>query len=66
VIARHYRNYGHDESVDLGDPGSIRHFTRALGCSERQLREAIALVGPRRADLRRRFRARPMTRSRAA
>lgn len=60
------RNYGADERVDLLDPLSIRHFTRALGSTERELIEAVARAGPEKSKLRLLFRRRPMTRRRAA
>jgi hypothetical protein len=41
-------NYGRDDCVALSDPLSIRHFTRALGCTEGQLLEAVAVVGSQR------------------
>lgn len=59
------RNYGSDARVDLSDPLSIRHFTRALGCTERELRDAVSELGPTRAALRARFRPVAMTRGRA-
>jgi Protein of unknown function (DUF3606) len=61
-MSRPRRNYGHELAVDMEDRDSVRYFTRALGCSEPELREAVAAVGPRRANLRMRFRPRPMTR----
>ncbi len=46
--------------IALDDPGAVRHFTRVLGCNERQLREAVHAVGPHLANVRMRFRRRPM------
>jgi hypothetical protein len=60
------RNYGHDDRIDLFDPLSVRHFTRAFGCSEQELREAVAAWGPEKATVRRCFRRRAMKTSRAA
>ena len=60
------RNYGGDDRVDLTDPLSIRYFTRAFGCTEAQLLEAIAVLGLEKANLRCRFRPRAMTRRRAS
>lgn len=53
---------GPRDFIDLSDPSALRHFTRALGCSVEQLREAVAAVGPGLANVRMRFRRRPLTR----
>ena len=48
--------------IELEDPLALRHFTRVLGCNVRELREAVAAVGPYFDNVRMRFRRRPMTR----
>lgn len=53
------------DRIELDDPSAVRHFTRVLGCSERELREAVAAVGPCFANVRLRFRRRPMTKRRS-
>jgi hypothetical protein len=53
---------GQRDFIDLSDPGALRHFTRVLGCSVEALRGAIAAVGPAFANVRMRFRRRPLTR----
>jgi hypothetical protein len=50
--------------VRLDDPQHLRHWTRALGCNVRELRDAVAAVGSQAANVRMRFRPRPMTRRR--
>jgi hypothetical protein len=32
--------------IDLGNPREVSWWTKRLGCSEQQLREAVAEVGP--------------------
>jgi hypothetical protein len=59
-------NYGRDERIDLLDPLSIRHFTRAFGCTERELREAVAARGPEKRSVQSCFRRRAMKPHRAA
>ncbi|RYZ05450.1 MAG: DUF3606 domain-containing protein [Myxococcales bacterium] len=56
------RYLGARDFIDLEDPAALRHFTRVLGCSLEQLRAAVAAVGPGFANVRLRFRRRPMTR----
>jgi len=58
-------NYGKSTVITLDDPQAVRHFTRALGCNERELREAVAAVGPKVAQVRSCFRRRPMVRHRS-
>jgi hypothetical protein len=59
-------NYGHEQRIDLLDPLSVRYFTRAFGCTERELREAVAAWGPEKVSVRRCFRRRAMKARRAA
>jgi hypothetical protein len=57
---------GPRDVIDLGAPGALRHFTRALGCSVEQLRAAVLAAGTSFEHVRMRFRRRPMTRRRHA
>jgi hypothetical protein len=47
--------------IDASNSTHVRHWTRAFGCTVRELREAIAEVGAQAAKVRCRFRPRPMT-----
>ena len=39
--------------IDLAEPQTILHWSRRLGCSEQQLRDAVRAVGPIAANVRR-------------
>jgi hypothetical protein len=39
--------------INLDERHEILHWSRRLGCSERQLRDAVQAVGPNAADVRR-------------
>lgn len=39
--------------IDLDERHEILHWSRRLGCSEQQLRDAVRAVGPIAADVRR-------------
>ena len=40
-----------DERIDLDDPAAVDHWTGKLDTTEAQLREAVAAVGPKVADV---------------
>ena len=42
-----------DANIDLELPSEILYWTRRLGCSERQLRDAVRTVGRNAASVRR-------------
>jgi len=39
--------------INLNERGEILHWSRRLGCSEQQLRDAVRAVGPMAADVKR-------------
>jgi hypothetical protein len=55
-------NPRHAEHIDLDNREHVRSWTRAFGCNERQLREAVLAVGTRAELVRAQFRRRSMTR----
>lgn len=46
--------------IELDRAAAIRRYTRAFGCTEQQLRAAVALVGCKLSNVRMRFRRRAM------
>jgi len=44
-----------DDNLDLSRAEDIRRFAQELGVTEKEIREAVDLVGPRLADVRRRL-----------
>ena len=42
-----------DANIDLGLPAEILYWSQRLGCSEKQLREAVRTVGRNAASVRR-------------
>ena len=42
-----------DVRINLDERNEILHWSRRLGCSEQQLRDAVSAVGPNAADVRR-------------
>lgn len=51
-------------NVDLSQNSALRRYTRAFGCTEQQLRAAVAALGTEVIKLRQQFRRRPMVRHR--
>jgi hypothetical protein len=38
--------------INVNEPHEVRYWTQRLGCSEQQLREAVARAGPMAKDVR--------------